>query len=103
MRPTHESLDDTARAAVGGGSEGQDNDERDERPQDEVALKTTGTVPWHVCCLGKRRSYGENYEEAADCRYFTTLRRVIACAGSTAKRGEVEGGCTKSGQHHQWR
>ena len=38
----------------------------------------------------------ERYEETADCRNFSDLRCATVCAGSTAKRGQVEGDCTHS-------
>jgi hypothetical protein len=37
------------------------------------------------------------HEHTADCRNFTNLRPASVCTGSTARRGKIEGGCTKSG------
>jgi hypothetical protein len=49
--------------------------------------------------LGSLRSWGDFYDGAANCCAFTDLHCASVCAGSTAKRGQVEGGCTKIGQH----
>src|SRR6516164_2276409 len=69
-------------------------------PRSYLALTNEFTQPWinSKTVITKRVDV-----PAIDRWHFAYFGSAALCAGPTAERGQVEGGCTEGHQHHPWR